>query len=107
MYSADCGSEVEWMICEENQAVSSNPNGGEVKTIRSSGHQIQKILRMQIAVANRVSHSVQLFISKNPFHHRKTSLIRIGIKDVISLFDVKPLEARIGTERVTVHVFDV
>jgi hypothetical protein len=42
MYSADCGSEVEWMICEENQAVSSNPNGGEVKTIRSSGHQIQK-----------------------------------------------------------------
>lgn len=95
------------MMCEENQGVSSNQNGGEDKNNKMFLSSNPEILRMQIAVANRVSHSVQLFISKNPFHDRKTSLIRIGIKDVISLFDVKPLEARIGTERVTVHVFDV
>lgn len=95
------------MMCEENQGVSSKQNGDEVKNNKMFLSSNPEILRMQIAVANRLSHSVQLFISKNPFHHRKTSLIRIGIKDVISLFDVKPLEARIGTERVTIHVFDV
>ncbi len=95
------------MMCEENQGVSSNQNGDEVKNNKMFLSSNPEILRMQIAVANRLSHSVQFFISKNPFHHRKTSLIRIGIKDVISLFDVKPLEARIGTERVTIHIFDV
>lgn len=95
------------MMCEENQGVSSKQNGDEVKNNKMFLSSNPEILRMQIVVANRLSHSVQLVISKNPFHHRKTSLIRIGIKDVISLFDVKPLEARIGTERVTIHVFDV
>lgn len=38
---------------------------------------------MQMGTANKESQSVQLVISGSPFHDRKTSLIHVGIKEVI------------------------
>ncbi len=63
IYSENCGKEVGWMICEENQGVSRSQNGGELKNNRMFLSSNPTILRVQIAIANRVSQSVQLFIS--------------------------------------------